>query len=34
VDTSETAILKGRGISFSKWPPRYQKNLVSTHCCL
>jgi len=34
VDTSETVILKGRGISFSKWPPWYQKNFVSTKCCL
>jgi len=27
VDTGETVILKGRGISFSKWPPWYQKKL-------
>jgi len=34
VDTSETGILKGRGISFSKWPPWYQKIFVSTQSCL
>jgi len=34
VNTSETVILKGRGISFSKWPPWYQKNLVSSLCFL
>jgi len=34
VDTSETVILKWRGISFSKWPPWYQKNLVFAQCCL
>jgi len=34
MDTSETGILKGRGISFSKWPPWYQKIFVSTQSCL
>jgi len=32
VHTSETVILKGRGISFSKWPPWYQKNFKKLQC--